>query len=92
MSKILNPSKRPQCPPNASILDPQQVQHSRRDRKRLRTGQYPELDKALYEWQQAMQHRKISITILAQASSLYSYPNAKVFRRMVNQWEESVWN
>ncbi|KAF8442555.1 hypothetical protein BGX38DRAFT_1144147 [Terfezia claveryi] len=41
ISKILNPTKRPRGPSDASTLDPQQVQQSRRDRKRLRTGQYP---------------------------------------------------
>ena len=35
ISKILNPMKRPRGPSNASILDPQQVQHSCPDRKRL---------------------------------------------------------
>ena len=62
ISKILNPTKRPQGLSNASTIDLQQIQHSHPDRKRLRMGQSPELDKTLYEWQQAMQHREISIT------------------------------
>ena len=40
ITKILNPTKRPRGPSNASTIDLQQIQHSRPDRKRLRTDSF----------------------------------------------------
>jgi len=55
-SRILNP-KRPRGPSDAPI-----IQKVLPTTKRLRTGKFPELDAALFEWQQIMQKRKIAIT------------------------------
>ena len=59
ISKILNP-KRPRGPAD---LDSLQIQKLHSESKRIRTGNYHELDSALYQWQQLMQrHCQVAIS------------------------------
>lgn len=55
ISKFIN-SKRPRVPSDSQIGKLQPTT------KRLKTGKHPELDAALFEWQQVMQKRKIAVS------------------------------
>jgi len=63
VSKILHP-KRPRGTLDASSVDPNYLAKLNPERKRLRTGKYAELEKALYEWHQeyASQNRGVAAT------------------------------
>ena len=58
ISQTLNP-KRARGPSDADIVNVQKLLPTG---KRMRRGKFPELDAALFEWQQVMQKRKIAIT------------------------------